>query len=256
MDRWILLLALTLSAVAAVQGAGYIYKGVRSRLTLPLMIASFIAQMAVLGMRSDLRGCCPLGDLGEILIFSAWSLTIFYVAVGSMFRLSLLGVFTAPLVTFLLAVATLPGMLDISPERVVEIDPWGESHAALSVLAYGALGLSAVAGVMFIVLNRQLKDAAFTTGLFKNLPPARELSSLVKRLLVIGFILLTSGLACGLMMEVEAGYGKHFVIAIGQWIAYGIFLLTILLRGMPPGKLSLISVILFVLSLLIFPLLS
>lgn len=252
----LLVLAILLAAVAALQGAGYLRQGIRSRWTLLWMVGSFVAQMGALGVRSELRGSCPLGDIGEILIFSAWSLTIFYMAVGPMFRLSLLGVFTAPLVAFLLLLAMVPGMLDVAPERVDVVDPWREGHAALSVMAYGALGLSAVAGVMFIILNRKLKGAGTATGLFNNLPPARELILVINRLLLLGFALLTLGIVCGVMMETSVGAAKHLIAAIGQWVAYLVLILVERRRGMPPSKLSLAAVVLFVLSFLIFPFLS
>ncbi len=256
MDHWILLLAVLLAAFAAAQGAAYLRQGTRSSLTLFLIAGSLIAQTVVMWLRSELRGSCPLGDLGEIFIFSAWSLTIFYMAVGSMFRLSLLGVFTAPLVCFLLALAALPGMLDSAPERIAVIDPWREGHAALSVMAYGALGLAAVAGVMFIVLNRKLKDAETNDGLFKYLPPARGLIVVIHRLLFWGFILLTSGVLCGLMMETSVGAAKHLIAAAIQWVAYLTLILMEWKKGIPPVKLSFAAVVLFVLSFLIFPFLN
>ena len=136
------------------------------------------------------------------------------------------------------------------------VDGWRESHAAFSVLAYGALGLAAVAGVMFIVLNRQLKDALMSTGLFANLPPARDLSKVVGRLLLLGFALLTLGLICGLVMEKTGAANKHLYVALGQWAAYAVLLILKWWRGMPPGKLAMAAVLLFVLSLMIFPLIN
>lgn len=255
MDKWILVAAVILAAFAAVQGASYVHRGARSRWTVVWMLLSMIVQLSFLGMRGELRGSCPLGDIGEILIFSGWSLTLFYLVVGSVYRLSLLGVFTAPLVCFLLALALLPGMLDAEPEHSVVVDGWREGHAAFSVLAYGAMGLSAVSGVMFLVLNRQLKDGQMGTGLFRNLPPARELNAIVRRLVLWAFGLLTLGLICGLVMEKSGGLGRHLVAALGVWLAYGVLLMVEWWRGMPPRKLALAAVVLFAVSLLIFPLL-
>lgn len=251
-----LIIASVMAAVAAVQGASYVHRGVRSRWTVLWMLFCFLAQLVVLGSRGEMRGSCPLGDTGEVLAFSAWSLTLFYLAVGSVYRLSLLGVFTAPLVCFLLLLALLPGMLEAHPEHATVVDGWRESHAAFSVLAYGALGLAAVSGVMFIVLNRQLKAAHTATGLFANLPPARELSKIVERLLVFGFGLLTLGLICGLVMEKTGAAAKHLYVALGQWLAYAFLVIVEWRRGMPPRKFALAAVILFMLSLLIFPLLK
>ena len=256
MDRWMLIIAIILAAVAAVQGARHVRRGSRSQWTVLWMLFCFIAQLTILSLRGEMRASCPLGDTGEVLIFSAWSLTLFYMAVGSVYRLSLLGVFTAPLVCFLMSIALMPGLLDASPERKTVVDGWRESHAAFSVLAYGALGLAAVAGVMFIVLNRQLKEAHTSTGLFANLPPARDLNQVVGRLLRLGFSLLTLGLVCGLVMEKSGAANKHLYVALGQWAAYALLLLLEWRRGMPPRKLAIAAVSLFVFSLMIFPLIN
>ena len=63
----------------------------------------------------------------------------------------------------------------------------------MSVLAYGALALAAVAGVMFLVLDRQLKEHHLKGGLFKYMPPVRELLVSLERLLWLGMVLLTVG---------------------------------------------------------------
>lgn len=255
MDKWTLLIATLLAAAAAVQGASYVRRGVRSPWTMAWILLSFIAQMVLLGMRGEMRGACPLGDTGEVLIFAAWALTICYLLEGSVYRLSLLGVFTSPLVAFLLGLALIPGMLDDDPVHIDHADAWGESHAALSVLAYGALGLAAVTGVMFLLLNQRLKDGELNNVLFKNLPPVRDLSRVVTRLLVLGFTILTLGLICGLVMEKSGDVTKHLVVAICQWVAYAVLLIVEWRRGMPPRRMALAAVILFVLSLSIFPLL-
>jgi len=253
MDKWILFAALMLAVIAAVQGANYVHRGVRSRWTSLWLLFSFLAQLAVLSMRGQMRGSCPLGDTGEVLLFSAWSLTMCYLAVGTVYRLSLLGVFTAPLVSFLLGLALLPGMMDADPVHAQSTDIWRAFHAAFSVLAYGALGLSSVAAVMFLVLNQQLKEANLTTGLFKNLPPVRELIGVVRRLLVLGVFVLTLGVVCGVMMKSGgAEAGRHLIMAAGLWLAYATLLVVTWWRGMPPKKLALATVGLFVLSLLVF----
>lgn len=253
MDKWILFTALILAVIAAVQGARYVHRGVRSRWTVVWLLFSFLAQLAVLSMRGQMRGACPLADTGEMLIFSAWSLTMCYLAVGTVYRVSLLGVFTAPLVSFLLGLALVPGMLEIDPQVEKSGDVWLELHAAFSVLAYGSLGLAAVSAVMFLVLNRQLKDAHLATGLFRKLPPAKNLIFVVRRLLILGFTILTLGVICGVMMDRSTtGPDKHLLIAVGLWLSYGTLLVVTFWRGLPPRQLALTTVVLFALSLLIF----
>ena len=72
------------------------------------MVGVFAAQSMALGWRGELRGQCPLGDLGEVCLFLAWSLTLFYLVTGTAYRVSLLGVFTAPLVA---RASTAPGII-------------------------------------------------------------------------------------------------------------------------------------------------
>ena len=155
-DRWFLIVATLLAAIGGVTGMVSLRHDHRSRWTFAWMAAAFAAQLGFLWLRGEARGACPLIGTGEILVFLAWSLTLFYLAVGPTYRISLLGVFSAPVVVVFQAVALIPGMLVAEPERVLSTDAWRETHAAMSVLGYGALALASVAGVMFLVLDRQL----------------------------------------------------------------------------------------------------
>ena len=73
---------------------------------------------------------------------------------------------------------------------------WTSVHAALLSLSYGAFGLSAVAALMFLTQERNLKFHRLK-AIFSLLPPIQRLEAAVGRLLVGGFILLTVGLALG-----------------------------------------------------------
>ena len=69
MDRWMLIIAIILAAVAAVQGARYVHRGHKSQWTVLWMLFCFIAQLTILSIRGEMRASCPLGDTGEVLIF-------------------------------------------------------------------------------------------------------------------------------------------------------------------------------------------
>lgn len=217
------------------------------------MAAAFLAQLGFLLIRGEARAACPLIGTGEILVFLAWSLTLFYLVVGPTYRLSLLGVFSAPVVVVFQAVALIPGMLDPNPQAVVSSGPWGETHSAMSVLGYGALALAAVAGVMFLVLDRQLKEHHLNSGLFRNLPPVRELLISMQRLLWIGMAMLTVGVVAGIMMP-HAGGRAHLIAAILVWFAYFVLIVIKQARGLTGRRFSTAVVLLFVVSLSVFAL--
>ena len=215
------------------------------------MWAVFGAQSMALGWRGGLRGQCPLGDLGEICLFLAWSLTLFYLITGTAYRLSLLGVFTAPLVVLLQVVALLPGSFESGVKAAASVDPWREVHTSLSVLSYGALALAAVAGVMFFVLNYRLKAHKFGGGRVHGMPSIRRLVEAMARIAVVGWVILTAGIIAGLLMN-GAQISIHLMTATVTWVLYAVLLGIYVVRGMPGKTLAIGVTALFALSLVVF----
>jgi len=251
MDRWYLLVSTLFAVAGGAWGLWSVMRGTRSRWTLATMTGVFGFQLAFLSARGEARGACPLRDTGEILVFLAWSLTMFYLIIGPAYRISLLGVFTAPVVVIFQSVAMFAGLLDANPELVASHNFWGEIHAAVSVLAYGALALAAVAGVMFLVLDRLLKEHHLTGGLFRNLPPARELLVSLQRLLWLGAALLTLGIVAGILMP-RSGSPSHLIVAWLVWLGYAALITIQQTRGLTGRRLSWCASLGFVVSLLVF----
>lgn len=252
MDRWFLVTATLLAVCGSARGMLAVHHGRRSQSTVIWMAAVLSCQIVFLGLRGHARSICPLADLGEILVFLSWSLTFFYLVVGQTYRISLLGVFTAPLVAAFHTLALLPGALDANPQKIAGANPWHELHSATSVLAYGALALAAVAAVMFLVLNHQLKDHDLKSGLFKNLPPVRELLVSLERLLWLGTGLLTLGILAGMLMPHDKGSFRHMGLALAVWTSYAVLLEIKTARGLTGRRFSLLVVTLFILSLGVF----
>lgn len=250
-ERWLLVLASLLAGIAALNAWRSLRHGHRSRWTMPMLSATFIIQLMALGLRGEMRGACPLADPGEILAFLAWSLVLFYLIVGPSYRVSLLGLFTAPLVVVLQLVALIPGMMSWDPAHVVSTDAWKETHGALSVLSFGALALAAVSGSMYLHLDYLLRKKKFTSGLFDNLPSIHDLRDCTRRLLLVGLIILTIGIGAGFFTP-NLDFNRHLVIAVVVWLAYAVTVGLAYTRGLPPHRLSVIAVVLFLISLIGF----
>lgn len=83
-----------------------------------------------------------------------------YWLVGPAYRVSLMGIITAPLVWIFQVLAlilqgTIPPQTGDSIFRApAKIDPWLEWHATVSLLAYAAFALAAAAGVLFLFQDR------------------------------------------------------------------------------------------------------
>lgn len=252
MDRWFLIASTLLAVIGGAWGMVSIHRGHRSKWTVAWMIAALICQLAFLSHRGQLRGACPLGDHGEILAFLAWALTLFYLLVGPAYRISLLGVFTAPVVVLFQTIALIPGVLENHPGKIQGANPMHELHAATSVLGYGALALAAVAGVMFLVLDRQLKEHHLKSGLFRNLPPVRELLISLERLIRMGGGLLTIGITAGFLMPHDKSALAHLIAALLVWLSYVTLIAVKTRRGLTGRRFALLAVGLFILSLGVF----
>lgn len=250
-ERWLIALATTLAAAAALNAWRSLTGGHRSRWTQPLLAITFVIQLMALGLRGEMRGACPLSDPGEILIFLSWSLVLFYLLVGPAYRISLLGLFTAPVVVVLQLVAMIPGIMSLNPAHVASTDAWRETHAALSVLSFGSLALAAVSGSMFLLLDHLLKTKKLAGNLVRNLPSVHNLTDSIKRLLLIGLVILTIGIIAGFLTP-NLGFNIHLIVALVVWFAYAALASVAYVRGLPPHSLALSSVALFIVSLLAF----
>lgn len=243
--------ALLVSLFATIYGWSRLKRGLPTKTTSFVLGIAICASISMaLGARGEVRGACPLMDAGEIFLFIAWSLSLFYVLTGGTYRVSLLGLFTAPTITLFLGLVLIPGMLTENPEKAGLLDPWKESHAATSILAFGGLGLGALAALMFLILDNKLKQGR-PGWLSMKMPPVNTLISSVSRLLGLGVVILTIGIICGVITSLESGL-LHLIAAGGVWIAYCVLLIWYKWKGMPPKRFARWTLGLFLLSCITF----
>lgn len=222
----------------------------RERLSLWGMAMAFLLMSWSLYLRGQAEGSCPLNSLYDVLVFQSWSLVLIFLLVGPAYRLSLLGGFTAPLALILLLVG-LFGPVDRMPVLREVLDPWIETHAALSMIAYGAFGLACVAGAMYLVQEHQLKSHRISSLVF-SLPPISELATANRRLLVLGFALLSVAFVAGLASGAPVNTLK-FWASSAIWVAYGVILLTNHLWPWPASRVAAGSIIVFAGAMLLLP---
>lgn len=218
-----------------------------SRIQSAVIVAGFTLQTVFLYQRGQVLGRCPLTNAFEVLIFLGWSMVLLYLLIGSSYRLSLLGVFTSPVV-FALQAAAMMLPIDVPAAQRPETNSWLELHAALSVIAYGAFALAGVAGVMYLVQERQLKTHQIRS-MFFYLPPIADLFVANRRLVLAGFAMLTIGLLAGFAVGGQVSWSK-----IGWsscvWGLYGVLLAVGFSGRLSPRKTALFSVMAFALTFL------
>ncbi|HJT82576.1 MAG TPA: cytochrome c biogenesis protein CcsA [Chthoniobacterales bacterium] len=218
-DRYLLVVS-TLSFLTAVVRTGMSLRArvfPRGRFNFFAIAIGFVFQTAFLWVRGHELGRCPLTNLFEVFAFLAWSVALVYMLIGPAYRLSLMGAFTAPLVVVLQGFALL-APIDFRHTRKLSPNPWLEFHASMSLIAYGVFALAGIAGVMYLVQERQLKTRQLHS-IFYHLPPLTDLYAAITRLLWWGLALYTLGLASGFFIGQPLPRIQIFC-AMAIWLLY------------------------------------
>jgi ABC-type uncharacterized transport system permease subunit len=220
-----------------------------ARFNLGAMAAGFAFETIFLYQRGQVVGACPITNLFEVLVFLSWSIVLIYLLIGPAYRISLMGAFSSPLVLALLLLAVLAPSEPAAAHGLR--NPWVEFHAALSIIAYGAFGLACIAGVMYLVQERQLKSRR-VSELLLNLPPITDLSAVNIRLVLIGFLLLTVAFGAGIAAGMSVT-GLKTAASILIWLLYGAVLAFRRLHLLPPRTVASCSISVFILALITLP---
>lgn len=228
-------------------GAGRFRPGL---VNLVAIIGGFGLLSLDLWNRGQAQGACPINSLFDVLVFMSWSILLIYLIVGPAYHLSLLGAFTSPLVFLVLLFAQL-GPVGSTAQGRFHRDPWIEFHAALTLIAYGAFALAAVAGLMYLIQDRQLKKRK-AGALLYNLPPITDLGVANARLLWLGFALLTVGFAAGFISGMPVVSLKFWASAI-IWAGYGGVLALKKTHHFPPRRTAVASMAIFTMALIFLP---
>jgi len=224
-DRHYFLLAVMLYGISTVYSVALWRKGFRedNRVNYLLLLAGYGLHFTAMVLRGFSLKQCPVNNLFEATMFVGWALVTAYLIIGVVSRLRFLGAFVSPVV-FTLGVFALMPALDPPHAAAPQFTGWRTSlHAALILQAYGAFALSAVAGLMYLTQEHNLKFNKLR-AFFSLLPPVQRLDTITFRFLRNGFLLLTLGLGLGgfVMEKHEVNYFADIkVIWSGVvWVAY------------------------------------
>lgn len=197
-DRHCFLLAVVLYGVSMVYSVFLWRKGFRQddRVNYLLLLGAFACHTLAMLQRGFSLNRCPVNNLFEAIMFFTWTTTFSYLLVGLLRRFRFVGAFAAP---WLFAIGVFALMPSLDPPHGPKPEfsgALGSIHAALIMLAYGAFGLGAVAAIMFLTLQHNLKFNKLRAVL-SLLPPIQRLDVITNRVVFVGLLLLTLGLVAG-----------------------------------------------------------
>jgi HemX protein len=219
------------------------------RITFLAICSGFFFTTIFLFDRGQMIGRCPITNRFEVLVFMTWSMVLIYLVIGSTYRLSLMGAFTAPVASALLFFAiSLPQ--DGVATRKIKVNPWLEAHTSFSMVACGAFALACIAGVMYLIQEQQLKTRN-PSSIFFRLPPITALSVANSRLLWLGFSLFTIGLTTGFLIGQRIDWIQA-TWSIAVWCVYGAILIARVRRAVAAKWVATLSIVAFSLLLSTF----
>lgn len=161
------------------------------------------------------------------LYLFAWFISLVYVASQFKFKASLLGAFAAPLAFIL----TLPYI--ILPQGIIDpnqtlSNPWILIHIALILIGEALFTVAFISGVLYIFQENQIKSKHVGKFL-QNFPSLTTLDRINHICLMIGFPLVTIGIALGLLLAKELtgtawDWGHKETWSMVTWVLYALLI--------------------------------
>ena len=173
---------------------------------------------------------CPIANTYETFSMCAFLVVVVYLIVHWRYKLESLSVFIFPLVFVMSLVATLGNPVSAWSSPVVR-NVWLTVHIVLVLLGYAALAFTAVASVVYLFQERELK-AKKPRKFYYRLPALGTLDELISRSMAIGFVLITLAVIAAstwASIELKGDWIGEPKIVI-SFITWGIYMALVFLR--------------------------
>jgi len=173
---------------------------------------------------------CPIANFYETLSMCAFLVAVVYLGVQLRYHVESLSVFLFPLVFVMALVATMGNPVSAWSSPIVRTT-WLTVHIVLVLLGYAALLFTAVASLLYLFQERELKSRK-PSKFYYRLPPLGMLDELVSKFMAVGFVLITLAVIAGAtwaFIELKADWIRQPKIAI-SFFTWGTYLAMVCLR--------------------------
>ncbi len=162
-------------------------------------------------------------------VFEAFSLLAFSVLVVYLFIESRIGVRTTGffIVALVFAFQLVSSVFITRPTEINPLlaEPSFVLHAATAVLGYSGMAISAIYGLLYLMLFYDIKKNRFGL-MYKQLPSLEVMANFTYRAATFGFIFLTVAMALGFALVVKIDqpgltWDPKLIITFVAWLIYG-----------------------------------
>ncbi len=217
-----------------------------------IQAAGFVLHTAALVCRGVGAGRMPMANLYEFSIGFAWAVCLVSLYMIKKFRFPIIGALATPLILLLLGYASMQNK-EIKALMPALRSSWLGFHISTVIIAYGALGVSMLLGLIFLLRGR-MKPGGFWDS---RTPDREKLDQLSYRSVCLGMLFLTFTMINGAIWADQA-WGSYWswdpkeIWALVTWLTYAVYLHLRVRGGWGGKKAALFAVIGFICVLFTF----
>jgi ABC-type uncharacterized transport system permease subunit len=250
------------AAAAAAYAAHFAWRDPRTgRLATSILGAGVLSHTFLIGMQTMQAGHAPLVGTTAAISAFVWLLGLSYLYVELTADERAMGVFVSGLLVMLYIIPALDPTVSARPS--VLQSPLFTVHIVSVLFAYASFALAFVLGVTYVLLFNEIK--AKQLGFFyARLPSLQVLDVMNGRVVTVGWIFLTIGLAVGVLwaLQVQSSPDPRvqamslrdpkILFAVFSWAVYSFALLARRAIGWSGRRAAWLSALAFVVVLLNF----
>jgi HemX protein len=187
----------------------------------PTMLRSALfVHVAYLSARGVTEGHLPLASVYDFLSATALSIAAVYVYLEVRQGIRTTGIFVLPIVILMQVISSAYGA-DPPTRQPPHVPIRFEIHTLTAVLGYGAFFVSAIYGVLFLLLYREIKGNRLSF-FFRRMPPLETLGRMNVSAASAGLVFLAlaflMGIGWGSLAGVDLARDPKTWLTIGAWL--------------------------------------
>lgn len=216
------------------------------KLKTPLLWGSIAAHLLYIGLRTAAFDHPPITTVFEIMTLLALCIALAYAYIETKTRATNTGFFILSLALIFQVVSSLYirdlyDVPEILHSRLLGF------HVASALLGYTAISLSAVYGLLYLMLYHDIKASRFGV-IYMRLPNLEMLEKMSRKAEVFGFLMLTVAIVIGLLwlpqaFETFSYLDPKLVGTMIIWLIYGVALTAKRMLGWQGRKTMILSLI-------------
>ena len=211
-----------------------------------VQVVSLVLHTAALVLRGIGAGRLRMTNQYEFAACFAWALCLVSLLFIRKYRFTVLGAFAMPVVFLIMGYAALQSR-DIKPLMPALQSGWLAFHVSTAIIAYGAFGVSAALGAIFLLRGR-IRESSF---LDQHIPGEGKLDLIAYRSVCLGLMFLTLTIITGAIWA-ERAWGSYWswdpkeTWSLVTWLIYAVYLHLRLRRGWKGKAAAVFAVVGFV----------